>query len=94
MAPMDGVTDQPFRHILAKYGNPDLFYTEFVNAEGLCHNAEQLLKPLIFDQSQRPIVAQLYGKNPDSFRQAAIIVAQLGFDGVDINMGCPYDSRA
>ncbi|KUK79073.1 MAG: tRNA-dihydrouridine synthase [Microgenomates bacterium 39_7] len=94
MAPMDGVTDQPLRHILCKYSSPDLIFTEFVNVEGLCHNAKQLLRPLLYDGSQRPIVAQLYGKTPESFRQAAILVAQLGFDGVDINMGCPAKSVA
>jgi tRNA-dihydrouridine synthase len=94
LAPMDGITDQPFRHIVKKYGQPDVIYTEFVNVEGLCHNAEALLRPLLYDNSQRPIVAQIYGKTPNSFRQAAILVCQLGFDGIDLNMGCPSKSVA
>ncbi len=94
LAPMDGITDQPFRHIVKKYGQPDVIYTEFVNVEGLCHNAEVLLRPLLYDNSQRPIAAQIYGKTPDSFRQAAILVCQLGFDGIDLNMGCPSKSVA
>lgn len=89
LSPMDGVTDQPYRFIQKKYGNPDLIYTEFTNVEGVCHGAERLLKDFIYDESQRPIVAQIYGKTPDYFRQVAIILCQLGFDGIDLNMGCP-----
>ncbi len=94
LAPMDGVTDQPFRFIVKKYGRPDVIYTEFVNVEGLCHNAEALLRGLSYDPSQRPITAQIFGKTPDCFRQAAVLVCQLGFDGIDINMGCPSRSVA
>lgn len=94
LAPMDGITDQPFRRIVKKYGNPDVIYTEFVNVEGLCHNAEALLRPLLYDNSQRPILAQIYGKSPNSFWQAAVLICQLGFDGVDINMGCPSKNVA
>ncbi|MBP7700466.1 tRNA-dihydrouridine synthase [Candidatus Woesebacteria bacterium] len=89
LSPMDGVTDQPCRKIQKKYGNPDVIYTEFANVEGICHGATSLLKDFIYDESQRPIVAQIYGKTPESFRQTAIILCQLGFDGIDINMGCP-----
>ncbi len=89
LAPMDGVTDQPFRHIVQKYGQPDLIYTEFTNVEGLCHGAVRLLRPLIYDNSQRPIIAQIFGKTPKYFRQIAVLAAELGFDGIDINMGCP-----
>ena len=94
LAPMDGVTDQPFRHIVQKYGQPDVIYTEFVNVEGLCHQAERLTRPLLYDSSQQPIVAQIYGKTPKFFRQVAIMVCSLGFAGVDINMGCPSKSVA
>jgi len=94
LAPMDGLTDQPLRQIVKQYGNPDVVFTEFVNVEGLCHNAERLLAPLLYDATQQPIVAQLYGKTVESFRQAAILVAQLGFAGIDINMGCPSKSVA
>lgn len=88
-APMDGVTDHAFREILAEFSAPDVIFTEFVNVEGLCHNADQLLKTLLYSRKQRPIVAQVYGKTPESFRQVAILVCELGFDGIDINMGCP-----
>ncbi len=94
LAPMDGVTDQPFRYIVQKYGQPDVIFTEFTHVEGLCHNAQPLLQNLLYDNSQRPIVAQIYGKDPNSFRQAAVLVCQLGFDGIDLNMGCPSKSVA
>lgn len=89
LSPMDGVTDQPFRYITKKYGNPDLIYTEFTSVEGVCHGATALLKDFLFDQTQRPIIAQIFGTTPDYFRQTAIILCQLGFDGIDINIGCP-----
>lgn len=89
LAPMDGVSDFAFRHIQKKYGQPDVMFTEFVSAEGLCHGATLLLVHLIYSEAQRPIVAQLFGRHPDSFFQAAILLCQLGFDGIDINMGCP-----
>lgn len=89
LSPMDGVTDQPFRHIQKKYGNPAVVYTEFTSVEGVCHGAEQLLTDFLFDESQRPIIAQIYGTTPDFFRQTSILLCELGFDGIDINMGCP-----
>ncbi len=92
LSPMDGVTDQPYRHIQRKYGNLDIIYTEFTNVEGICHGATTLLKDFLFDETQRPIVAQIYGKTPEYFRQTAIILCELGFDGIDINMGCPAKS--
>lgn len=89
LSPMDGITDQAFRYIQKKYGNPDLMYTEFTNVEGVCHGATRLLKDFLYDETQRPIVAQVYGTTPNYFRQVAVVLCQLGFDGIDINMGCP-----
>ncbi len=89
LSPMDGVTDQPYRYMYKKYGHPDVIMTEFTSVEGLVRNAIKLFRDFIYDESQRPIVAQLFGKEPESFRTAALIAAYLGFDGVDINMGCP-----
>lgn len=89
LSPMDGVSDHPFRHIQKKYGKPSVVYTEFTNVEGLCHNATQLLKDFLYDETQRPIVGQIYGTTPEYFRQVAVLLCQLGFDGIDINMGCP-----
>jgi len=89
LSPMDGVTDHPCRHIQKKYGHSPVIYTEFASVEGICHGAARLLNDFIYDESQRPIVAQIYGTTPDYFRQTAIMLCELGFDGIDINMGCP-----
>jgi tRNA-dihydrouridine synthase B len=94
LSPMDGVTDHPFRHITKKYGQPSLIYTEFTSVEGVCHGAKQLLKDFLYDEIQRPVIGQIYGTTPDFFRQSAIILCQLGFDGIDINMGCPAKNVA
>lgn len=91
---MDGVTDHPFRHIQKKYGNPALVYTEFTSVEGVCHGATRLLTDFMFDETQRPIVAQIYGSTPAYFRQTATLLCELGFDGIDINMGCPAKNVA
>lgn len=94
LSPMDGVTDHPFRQIQKKYGRPSVVYTEFTSVEGVCHGADRLLNDFLFDESQRPIVAQIYGTTPDYFRQTAILLCELGFDGIDINMGCPAKNVA
>lgn len=91
---MDGVGDHPFRFIQKKYGQPAIVYTEFTSVEGVCHGAERLLKDFLYDETQRPIIGQIYGTTPDYFRQTALILCQLGFDGVDINMGCPMKNVA
>lgn len=89
LAPMDGVTDASFRYITAKYGKPDVIYTEFVNVMGLFHGKLDLYRTLLFNQIEKPIVAQLFGSEPEYFYKAAHIICELGFDGIDINMGCP-----
>ena len=94
LAPMDGVTDIAFRHIVATYGGPDVVFTEFTNVHDVCQGRQMGWEPLRFTDCQRPIVAQLYGKHPDLFYQAAHVVSELGFDGLDINMGCPSKNVA
>ncbi len=89
LAPMDGVTDAPFRYIAARHGRPDILFTEFTNVEGLARNAALMLDDFLFSEIERPVVAQIYGSEPDSFYKIAIVVCALGFDGIDINMGCP-----
>ncbi len=89
LSPMDGVTDPCFRRIVATHGKPDLIVTEFTSVEGILHGAESELGGLIFDEIERPIVAQIYGAKPESFFLIAQLVCELGFDGLDINMGCP-----
>jgi len=93
LAPMAGVTDPAFRRIIAKYGKPDVLWTEFVSADGLFLGGyDALIKDLEFTQSERPIVAQFLTSNPDMMRKAASLARELGFDGLDINMGCPDKS--
>lgn len=91
LAPMADVTDPAFRQIVVKYGKPDVLWTEFVSADGLCHPSgrEALMKDLAFTEGQRPIVAQLFSSQVANMRAAARTCAELGFDGIDINMGCP-----
>ncbi len=93
LAPMEDVTDFAFREILAETAPPDVFFTEFTNADGLMSaGRETVIKRLMYSEKQRPIVAQLWGNNPETMRGAATLVAELGFDGIDINMGCPDKS--
>ncbi|TSC64747.1 MAG: hypothetical protein G01um101491_195 [Parcubacteria group bacterium Gr01-1014_91] len=98
MAPMADVTDVAFRALVAKRGKPDIFWTEFVSADGLYHTRDvtkmsdetnPLMRDLKFDPDQRPIVAQIFSSSPEMIAYATKLVAGLGFDGVDINMGCP-----
>ncbi len=91
LAPMSDVTDAAFRRVVAKCGKPDLMFTEFVSADGLCSEKgrPKLLRELYFTQKERPIIAQIFGANPGHIREAVKIIKKLGFDGVDINMGCP-----
>jgi len=93
IAPMADVTDVAFRAMFVKYGKPDVMWTEFVSADGLCSPGREILTlDLKYSKKERPIVAQLFSSNPDKMREAAQIVAALGFDGIDINMGCPDKS--
>lgn len=90
LAPMADVTDAAFRRIIAKYGKPDVFWTEFVAADGLVSPGRKvLLKSLEYTKAEKPIVAQLFSAHPEKMYEAAKLVAELGFDGLDINMGCP-----
>lgn len=94
LAPMNGITDHPFRFIQKKYGRPAVLYTEFTSVTGSFTRDGRLLQDFRYDETQRPIVGQIFGRSPDHFRQMAILLCQLGFDGVDINMGCPTRSVA
>ncbi len=97
LAPMADVTDPAFRQLIAKYsrhgqtnGGPDVFWTEFVSANGLSSEGRKVLaRDLEYTEGERPIVAQLFTSTPDNMRKAARLCAELGFDGIDINMGCP-----
>jgi tRNA-dihydrouridine synthase len=89
LSPMDGVTDAAFRFVVDTYSHPSILYTEFVSAEGLSRGALRLLYGFIHHKSSTPIVAQIFGAEPKSFSSASAIAASMGFDGIDINMGCP-----
>ncbi len=96
VAPMADVTDIAFRTMIAKYSKPygpDVMWTEFVSADGLNSPGREVLKrDLEFTDIERPIVAQLFTSTPDNMRKAAALCKELGFDGIDINMGCPDKS--
>jgi len=90
LAPMDDVTDVCFRQVVAEEGRPDVFFTEFVNVDALCSaGREAQSRRLLYTEDQRPIVVQIWGKEPEHFRKVAAELVAMGFDGIDINMGCP-----
>jgi len=93
LAPLANVTDMSFRALIAKYGKPDVLWTEFVSADGLMlatpEGKEKLLRDLKYSEAERPIVAQLFTSKPEMMEKAAALAQELGFDGIDINMGCP-----
>lgn len=91
LAPMEGVTDIAFRQVVAKAARPDIFYTEFTNVNSYVsekgrHNALERLK---YEPEEKPLVAQIWGTQPEMFLETAQALKQLGFEAVDINMGCP-----
>lgn len=90
LAPMDDVTDTVFRRVVAGCAPPDLYFTEFVNVDALASRGrEATMKRLKFTESERPIIAQIWGKDPENFRKAAQDIAKMGYDGIDLNFGCP-----
>jgi tRNA-dihydrouridine synthase len=91
LAPMEDVTDVVFRQVVAYAGRPDVFMTEFMNVDGFCNQEgrQSVARRLIFSPTEQPIVAQIWGKDPEKFSLTAAELAKMGFAGVDINMGCP-----
>jgi tRNA-dihydrouridine synthase B len=94
LAPMDGVTDAPCRTMHGLYGRPDVVLTEFTNVEGLWRGSDRIFRDFLYTPAERPVVAQIFGCRPEYFYKATHVVCELGFDGVDINMGCPARSIA
>ena len=94
LAPMDGVTDATYRFITARHGHPDVTFTEFVAVERLVRGYDLDLSELRYSELERPVIAQVFGSDPEGFYRAAHVIAELGFDGIDINMGCPAKSIA
>lgn len=94
LAPMDDVTDTVFRRIIGDLAAPDLYFTEFTSVDGLVSELgfKAVSRRLQFTEKERPIIAQIWGNDPGKFYEAAKIVKKMGFDGIDINMGCPEKS--
>ncbi|MEK7509754.1 MAG: tRNA-dihydrouridine synthase [Patescibacteria group bacterium] len=92
-APMEDVTDVAFRRLIVRFGKPDVMFMEFTSADGLVLADERgqkiLRKKLMYSENERPVVAQLFSAIPERMERAAMICAELGVDGIDINMGCP-----
>jgi tRNA-dihydrouridine synthase len=90
LAPMDDVTDTVFRRIVGGCAAPDLYFTEFVNVDGLqSPGRPRLMKKLQHTAGEQPLIAQIWGKNPENFQKTAAELVEMGFAGIDINMGCP-----
>lgn len=90
LAPMEGVTDSPFRQVLVRSGKPDVMFTEFTSVDGLFSLGwDHVKQRLEYEENERPLVAQIWGLVPENFFNAARLLKNLGFDGVDINFGCP-----
>ncbi len=91
LAPMEGVTDVIFRQVVARAGRPDLFFTEFTNVSSYASEKGRAnaLERLEIAPTDAPIIAQIWGKNPEHFAECASALESLGFSGVDLNFGCP-----
>jgi tRNA-dihydrouridine synthase B len=89
LAPMAGVTDTVFRRVIRSLGACGLIMTEFTSAEGLTRNSARTLRYLYFGEDEHPIAAQIFGADPGVMAAAAALTEDLGFDHVDINLGCP-----
>ncbi|MBD3108834.1 tRNA-dihydrouridine synthase [Bacillus sp. AGMB 02131] len=96
LAPMEDVTDVVFRHVVAEAGRPDVFFTEFANSESYCHpeGEKSVRGRLAFTEDEQPIVAHIWGDKPENFRKMSIGMAEMGYKGIDINMGCPVPNVA
>lgn len=96
LAPMEDVTDVVFRHVISEAGRPDVFFTEFTNTVSYCHpeGIFSVRGRLTFTEDEQPIVAHIWGNEPEHFRKMSIGMKERGFKGVDINMGCPVHNVA
>ncbi|WP_017549332.1 tRNA dihydrouridine synthase [Salinicoccus carnicancri] len=96
LAPMEDVTDVVFRHVVAEAAGPDVFFTEFTNSDSYCHpeGIHSLRGRLTFTEDEQPIVAHIWGDRPEHFREMSIGMAERGFKGIDLNMGCPVPNVA
>jgi nifR3 family TIM-barrel protein len=90
LAPMEDVTDTVFRRVIAECGRPDVFFTEFTNCEGMQSAGQsRVIHRLKYTESEHPLVAQVWGITPEDYYKTAKLIREMGFAGIDINMGCP-----
>lgn len=89
LAPMEGYTDSAFRQLVKEYAPGVVCFTEFTSADALKYNSKKSIGKIRFEQPERPLIVQLFGKHPDHFVEAIKYVEESGADGIDINMGCP-----
>lgn len=90
LAPMENVTDTAFRQTVIRAGRPDIFFTEFTSTDGICSKGFKGVRHrLVFEKNEHPIMAQIWGNTPEHYFQSAKLLKKMGFDGIDINMGCP-----
>lgn len=96
LAPMEDVTDIVFRHVVSEAARPDVFFTEFTNTESFCHpeGIHSVRGRLTFSEDEQPMVAHIWGDKPEHFREMSIGMAEMGFKGIDLNMGCPVANVA
>lgn len=96
LAPMEDVTDVVFRHVVKAAGAPDVFFTEFTNSDSFCHpdGIESVHGRLVFTEDEQPMVAHIWGDKPEFFREMSLALADMGFSGIDLNMGCPVPNVA
>lgn len=96
LAPMEDVTDIVFRHVVSEAARPDVFFTEFTNTESFCHpeGIHSVRGRLTFSEDEQPMVAHIWGDKPEHFHEMSIGMAEMGFKGIDLNMGCPVANVA
>ncbi|WP_353457943.1 tRNA dihydrouridine synthase [Staphylococcus coagulans] len=96
LAPMEDVTDIVFRHVVSEAARPDVFFTEFTNTASFCHpeGIHSVRGRLTFSEDEQPMVAHIWGDQPEQFREMSIGLAEMGFKGIDLNMGCPVANVA
>jgi len=96
LAPMEDVTDVIFRHVIGEAARPDAFFTEFTNTESYNHpeGQQSVQGRLTFTEDEQPIVAHIWGDKPEHYRKMSIDMAEMGYKGIDINMGCPVANVA
>lgn len=96
LAPMEDVTDIVFRHVVSEAARPDVYFTEFTNTESFCHpeGIHSVRGRLTFSEDEQPMIAHIWGDKPEQFREMSIGLAEMGFKGVDLNMGCPVANVA